>query len=211
MPSSSGNCWFITLSPPDFSDIVLAEVESRSTGYLEYHVVMENGSDGDHPHIHAVLKGNCVEKQENVRNRWKSVFSASFRAGGDFRIALKVVPVTDRNRLIGQYLVKEATATVLFSNISAAEIESLKQVYKVAPKAPAASKTVKILSAPALIKKYAASHDLSLDGRYAILQVIKAMAMEGYNFVGVLGRLKHINWQIKLESGIIPEFMENEV
>lgn len=193
MPASKDKRWFITLSTRDISDIDFQKVESLSKGYPEYFVVRELGPNKDHPHIHAYLGGNEVTSQENIRNRWKRVFTTDV----ELRYALCVKPAGNRDQLIGYYLTKEKDdAIVLWSNIAPEEVISLKAAYAHITEArrnPNTKITKCTLSKfPRQVIEYAESHGMNVESRDNFKIVLESMIRDGYDFINLANRMKYV-------------------
>lgn len=190
MPASISSMWFITVSPCEWTDIDQKMVASQSQIHVEYHVIKEYGSDGDHPHLHAYLNG-VEESQEKVRRRWMKCLPKE----SDFKIALKVVKCTNRDRLIGAYFSKESKHEVLYSNMRKEELQSLQAEYAHINKAKANQskyKYPKLQAVPDEVDKYIAAHELGPIYNYAQWkQLLRRMMKDGYNFINITGRLKH--------------------
>lgn len=195
MPASKSSKWFITVSPCDWSDIDQKVVALQSQVYVEYHVIKEYGSDGSHPHVHAYLSGNVVESQEVVRRRWMKCLPANTQ----FVVALKVVKCTDRDRLIGAYMSKDAKVEILYSNLSNEVLDSLKAEYAHINKAkanPSKWKYPKLDSMPDVMEKYCEARGMTMTTHAEFKDVLRSMMANGYNLINILGRMKYVWSQI---------------
>lgn len=189
MPASRSSKWFITVSPCDWTDVDQKMVATQSYIHTEYHVIKEYGSDGDHPHLHAYLNGS-EESQEAVRRRWMKCLPKE----SNYKIALKVVKCTDRDRLIGAYFTKECKHEVLYSNMRTEELESLRAEYAHINKAKANSSKYKFPKLEYIhdeVDKFMKAHDMRPVYSYQdYKQVLRVMMKHGYNLVKHVNRIK---------------------
>lgn len=113
----------------------------------------------------------------------------------DFKIALKVVKCTNRDRLIGAYFSKESKHEVLYSNMRKEELQSLQAEYAHINKAKANQskyKYPKLQAIPDEVDKFRKAHDLPEIYTYKQFKdVLKQMMRNGYNLVNILGRIKY--------------------
>lgn len=206
MPSSTASKWFITVSTEVWEKIDLEMVIKQSTCYAEYYVIKEYGSEGNHPHIHAFLQGVKDEKQEIVRRRWMKVLVDI--PSEHVKHALKVMPCTDKDRLLGQYFTKEIGVEVLISNIPTSKIDTLREAYKNVNsqkqklskwKQPALSQM------PDEMTKFSQVHDLPLTTHSEFKDVLRHMMRNGYNLVNILGRMKYVWSQLAAMQNVYDE------
>lgn len=197
MPASTNCNWFITISTTTYDQIDESVVRTTVHGYQKYYVVKEYGHNHTHPHLHVCLWGNKQERQDVVRRRWYSLLNLH-----DFPHAIKVSPITDENRLIGQYLQKDDYLEVLESNIPDDQLDTLKKMYQKIPNIRAPKrKHLTISDVADTIISYSKAHDMPLDSRQQCSNVISKMYQEGFRFLSALSKMRYIWSEIQMISG----------
>lgn len=207
MPASHSNSWFITISPTDYDQIDEKMVVTLSSCSVSSHVVIEKGSLQNHSHVHAYVEYPKVESQEVVRRRWAKCLPKDV----NLKVALKVVVVTDRDRLIGQYLSKEEEVVILHSSISPDELASLKGAYKkindIKDKGRLKYKYLTLATSPDVIIAYAKSNDMPLNGQLDFKDVTNSMVRNGFRLTCIMGRLKYVWAEIQVITGQSVDFL----
>jgi len=202
MPASKCNSWFITLSTRVFEEIDLVVVEQWSKNYPNYHVVKELGKSGGHPHIHAVLSGDKIESQDVVRKRWKKCIRAD---PSDLKNGVTVVPVTDKDQLIGGYLSKEQDAEVLWTTVDSHVLEKLRETYAHQTKVIQGASKIRNIPLTCLadrIISFAKENELPIRYRADLQTIISQMYKRGLRFTAGLSRLRIVWAEICLLSDV---------
>lgn len=179
------------------SEVDLKVTEDLTTSYPSYYAVKEYGSSGSHEHIHVYVQGSDLQRQDNVRNRWKKVWNGDGEAPRPF---LMVVPVKDRNRLIGQYLQKDQNVEVLWSTLEDSEIETLRASYKQAPleAGKVVGRQITFSVAADRIIAFAKANDRPLDSKFAVESCIEEMYAAGFRMSGTLRQIRTIWMEIRM-------------
>lgn len=195
MPSSRANEWFITLSTRVFEEIDIQKVSSLVSQYPGYHVVKEMGMDQAHPHVHAVVWGEAPESQQAVRKRFcKCVVDPTLRS-------VVVIPVTDRQKLLTEYLRKDKHSVILLSSLDAATCDSLRASIPESNITRTAIRKRRNVPATLLadsLVDYAREHNLPLPNNPEALEVVcRAMYCQGLRFHHGIRSLKTILCEVK--------------
>jgi len=197
----------------NIADVDDTMVESLVASYPSHHWVEEHGESGKHTHYHVYVshtqgKNEVIERQETVRRRWIKVFRVE---QAQMKIALKVVPVTDYQRLLGSYMQKEKGVIVRKSTFTTEQCESLHEMYK-----NVSSKYVKkdknryltVQHASDEIINYAKVNDMPLDSKDDFVHVLQHMVQNGFRCATIMNRLKFVWTEIEMISGRTVNFLD---
>lgn len=196
---SKSTSWFITISPSSLDDVDLKVTQTLTQGYPVYHAILENGTNGVHPHYHIFVEGQDSQRQDSVRRKWSKVCLLD-EVPGPF---IDVRPTTDKQRLLGQYFAKEECASVLWSTFTDFEIEALRKMYlKAIPdKDKPKTKTILIGQAADKIIGFAKAEGYSLQSRDDMSRIVHLMYMRGFRMGSTIDRAKRVWKEVQMITG----------
>jgi len=211
MPGKLSKEWFITISPRTEDEVDLEAVHQKVTASHEHHWVREEGLNGDHPHYHIYLKHEEARRSDVVKKSWSKCYDEK----GDMpHNWLVVIPVTDKDRLIGGYLNK-ADSKVMSTTFTEEQLKGLRDVHKVV--AAKQGKRVKRkcltnLNCVPVMEEYREVMNQSHNkwDRELFTQVVQKVCQAGYSMMSISSRFKWLLKELQAREGETVEWFDQQ-